>query len=65
MVNTTAIAIGGKGWQIGMGNGYMPQKMRQQYEELFGLIGAYGIKLLIDQNPRLEHPAAVQGGSRA
>ena len=54
VVNTTAIAIGGKGWlEIGMGNGYMPQKMRQQYEELFGLIGAYGIKLLIDQNLRL------------
>lgn len=51
VVNTTAIAIGGKGWlEIGMGNGYMPQKMRQQYDELFGLIGTYGIKLLIDQN---------------
>lgn len=51
VVNTTAIAIGGKGWlEIGMGNGYMPAKMRQQYDELFGLIGAYGIKLLIDQN---------------
>jgi hypothetical protein len=51
VVNTTAIPIGGKGWlEIGMGNGYMPQKMRQQYDELFGLIGTYGIKLLIDQN---------------
>jgi ParB-like nuclease domain len=51
VVNTTAIAIGGKGWlEIGMGNGYMPPKMRQQYDELFGLIGTYGIKLLIDQN---------------
>lgn len=51
VVNTTAIAIGGKGWlEIGMGNGYMPQKMRQQYDELFSLIGTYGIKLLIDQN---------------
>jgi hypothetical protein len=51
VVNTPAIPIGGKGWlEIGMGNGYMPQKMRQQYDELFGLIGTYGIKLLIDQN---------------
>lgn len=51
VVNTTAIPIGGKGWlEIGMGNGYMPQKMRQQYDELFGLIGTYGIKLLIDQS---------------
>jgi hypothetical protein len=51
VVNTTAIAIGGKGWlEIGMGKGYMPQKMRQQYDELFGLVGTYGIKLLIDQN---------------
>lgn len=51
VVNTTAIPIGGKGWlEIGMGNGYMPAKMRQQYDELFGLVGTYGIKLLIDQN---------------
>lgn len=51
VVNTTAIAIGGKGWlEIGMGNGYMPAKMRQQYDELFGMVGSYGIKLLIDQN---------------
>ena len=51
VVNTTAIPIGGKGWlEIGMGNGYMPLKMRQQYDELFELIGSYGIKLLIDQN---------------
>ena len=51
VVNTTAIAIGGKGWlEIGMGNGYMPSKMRQQYDELYSLIGAYGVKLLIDRN---------------
>jgi len=51
VVNTTAIPIGGKGWlEIGMGNGYMPQKTRQQYDELLSLIGTYGIKLLIDQN---------------
>lgn len=51
VVNTTAIPIGGKGWlEIGMGNGYMPPKMRTQYDELFGLVGTYGIKLLIDQN---------------
>jgi hypothetical protein len=51
VVNTTAIPIGGKGWlEIGMGNGFMPTKMRQQYDELYSLIGAYGVKLLIDQN---------------
>lgn len=51
VVNTTAIPIGGKGWlEIGMGNGFMPPKMRQQYEELHTLVGGYGVKLLIDQN---------------
>jgi hypothetical protein len=50
MVNTSAIPIGGKGWlEIGMGNGFMPEKMRKQYDELFALVGTYGIKLLIDQ----------------
>jgi hypothetical protein len=50
MVNTSAIPIGGKGWlEIGMGNGFMPEKMRKQYDELFTLVGSYGIKLLIDQ----------------
>lgn len=50
MVNTSAIPIGGKGWlEIGMGNGFMPEKMRAQYDELYRLVGAYGIKLLIDQ----------------
>ena len=51
VVNTTSMPIGGKGWlEIGMGNGYMPEKLRRQYDELHGLIGAYGIKLLVDQN---------------
>lgn len=50
MVNTSAIPIGGKGWlEIGMGNGFMPAKMRAQYDELYRLVGDYGIKLLIDQ----------------
>lgn len=50
VVNTTAVPIGGKGWlEIGMGNGYMPEKMRRQFDELYSLVGAYGIKLLIDQ----------------
>lgn len=50
VVNTTAIPIGGKGWlEIGMGNGYMPDKLRKQYDELYDLVGSYGIKLLIDQ----------------
>jgi hypothetical protein len=51
VVNTTAIPIGGKGWlEIGMGNGFMPEKMRKQYDELYSLVGSYGIKLLIDQS---------------
>jgi hypothetical protein len=50
MVNTTGVPIGGRGWlEIGMGGGHMPPKLRQQYDELYDLIGAYGIKLLIDQ----------------
>jgi hypothetical protein len=51
VVNTTAIPIGGKGWlEIGVGGGYMPPRMRQQYDDLHELVGAYGIKLLIDQS---------------
>lgn len=49
VVNTTAIPIGGKGWlEIGLGNGYMPIEQRKQYDELYSLIGSYGIKFLID-----------------
>lgn len=51
VINTTAVPIGGKGWlEIGAGNGFMPPKMRSMYDELFSLVGAYGIKLLIDQS---------------
>lgn len=51
VINTSSIPIGGKGWlEIGLGNGFMPKKMRSQYDELNSLVGAYGIKLLIDQN---------------
>jgi hypothetical protein len=51
VVNTTAVPIGGKGWlEVGVGGGYMPAKQRAQYDELHDLIGAYGIKVLIDQN---------------
>ena len=50
MVNTTSIPINGKGWlEVGMGGGFMPTKERTAYDELYALIGAYGIKLLIDQ----------------
>jgi hypothetical protein len=66
VVNTTAVPIGGKGWlEIGLGNGYMPEKERRQYEELLELIGTYGIKLLIDQNlglnilPLCKHVTAI------
>jgi hypothetical protein len=51
VVNTTGIAIGGKGWlEIGMGGGHMPAKQRAQFDELHELVGSYGIKVLIDQN---------------
>lgn len=50
MVNTTSIPIGGKGWlEIGLANGHLPGRLRQQYDELFCLVGSYGIKLLIDR----------------
>ena len=50
LVNTTAMQIGGKGWlEIGIGNGHLSTKHRQRYDELFQLIGSYGMKLLIDQ----------------
>lgn len=50
MVNTTAIPLGGKGWlEMGMGGGFMPEKLRKQYDELYDLVGSYGVKLLIDQ----------------
>lgn len=51
VVNTTAIPIGGKGWlEIGLGGGYMPPRLRTQYDELHELVGTYGVKLLVDQN---------------
>lgn len=50
MVNTTALPLGGKGWlEMGMGGGFMPEKLRKQYDELYDLVGSYGVKLLIDQ----------------
>jgi hypothetical protein len=50
MVNTTQLPINGKGWlEVGMGGGFMPPKERAAYDELYSLVGAYGIKLLIDQ----------------
>lgn len=68
MVNTTAIPIGGKGWlEIGMGNGFMPAKMRAQFDELHTLVGSYGVKLLIDQSlglnilPLCKQAAALDG----
>lgn len=49
--NSNQIPLGGRGWlEIGLGNNRrMPANLRAQFDELHSLIGAYGIKLLIDQ----------------
>lgn len=50
-MNTTINAIGGKGWlEIARGGGYLPKKEKQQYDELSGLVGSYGVDLLVRQN---------------
>ena len=50
-VNTTTMAIGGKGWlEVARKGGTPPMKEAEQYRELFALIGTYGIDLLIQQN---------------
>lgn len=51
IVNSTAMQLGGKGWlEIGIGGGHLPAKLNEQYQELHGLVGTYGVKLLIDQS---------------
>jgi hypothetical protein len=50
IINTTPMPLGGRGWlEMGMGGGHLPAKQRKQYDELHGLVGSYGIKVLIDQ----------------
>ncbi|MFY8183821.1 MAG: ParB N-terminal domain-containing protein [Polynucleobacter sp.] len=52
-VNTTAEKIAGKGWlEIARtgGIGSLPKKELGEYNELFDLIGTYGVDLLIQQN---------------
>lgn len=51
VVNTNTSALGGKGWlEVARGGGFLPPKEARQYEELKGLVGSYGIDLLIRQN---------------
>lgn len=51
LVNTTAEKIAGKGWlEIGRGGGKLPVKEAAEYRELFGLVGSYGVDLLIQKN---------------
>jgi hypothetical protein len=49
-INVTPEKLGGKGWlEVARGGGYLFPKERAQYDELLGLIGAYGIDLLIEK----------------
>lgn len=50
-MNTTSEKIGGKGWleAIRLGNTKAPTKYLIQYNELFKLIGTYGIDILIEK----------------
>lgn len=50
-MNTNTVPLGGKGWlSVARGGGWLPAKERAQYDELYALIGAYGVDLLISQN---------------
>jgi hypothetical protein len=50
-VNTTPEKIGGKGWLEACRRGYKtpPPNIWAQYQELFGLVGTYGIDLMIEK----------------
>lgn len=51
MVNTSAIKINNKNWlEIGRGGGKLPAKERVMYNDLFKLVGTYGVDLLIEKN---------------
>jgi hypothetical protein len=50
-INTTPEKLGGKGWlEVGLGGGHLKAKERDQYRELFSLVGKFGIQLLIRKN---------------
>jgi hypothetical protein len=50
-LNTTPVPMGGKGWLVSARKGgKLPPKELAIYNELFALIGSYGIDLLISQN---------------
>lgn len=50
-VNTTPEKIGGKGWLEACRNGYKvpPPDIWEKYQELFGLVGTYGVDLMIEK----------------
>jgi hypothetical protein len=62
-VNTNSENIGGKGWLDACRKGYRtpPQNIHQQYEELFKLVGTYGVDLLISKNLGLNILAQCKG----
>lgn len=50
-INTTPEKLGGKGWlEVGSGGGHLKEKENYQYVELVGLVGKFGIELLIQKN---------------
>jgi hypothetical protein len=50
-VNTTAEKIGGKGWLEACRHGYKkpPSEILTKYKELFGLVGTYGVDMMIER----------------
>jgi hypothetical protein len=51
MLNSNTVPLGGKGWlSVGRGGGWLPDRERAQYDEIFKLVGSYGVDLLISQN---------------
>lgn len=50
-VNTTSMKINGRGWLDACRKGCKtpPPEIHQQYQELFGLVGTYGVDLLIEK----------------
>lgn len=50
-VNTTSMKINGRGWLDACRKGYKtpPPEIHTQYQELFGLVGSYGVDLLIEK----------------
>ena len=50
-VNTTSMKINGRGWLDACRKGYKtpPPEIHTQYQELFNLVGSYGVDLLIEK----------------